>query len=164
VIRGNHEQKRINRGQISPGIEWFARRQLALMFLFYNQTKLTIVHGGVTPYHTYQDLRNNVETLYIRTLDEGGSFIPLTWKEIDGCRKLVAVKEGKPWHEHYDGRFGYIISGHDSQEDGEPKFYAHSCNIDTKCYRTGILTAITYGERGRERLIRIEDEPADPEL
>jgi predicted phosphodiesterase len=144
AIRGNHEQRHLRRGQyLTDGLRWFATLPLSLSFAFRNQSKLLIIHAGVTPSFTLEDLVQNIETLYIRTLDPKGNFIPLTWKGTEGQRKLVPMKAGKPWHEYYDGRFGYIISGHDSQGDGEMKFYPYSCNIDTRCYETGVLSAVT---------------------
>jgi predicted phosphodiesterase len=165
VIRGNHEQRHLRRSTaLTSGLQWFATLGLSLSFRFHNQTKLLIVHAGVAPSFTTEDLVRNVETLYLRTLDERGNFIPLKWKTIEGKRRLVPMRDGKPWHEYYDGRFGYIISGHDSQADGEVKFYPYSCNLDTKCYQTGVLSAITYGENGREDLIRIEGPAARPKI
>jgi predicted phosphodiesterase len=164
VIRGNHEQRHIRRKNMTPGIQWFATLPTPLPFRFHNGTRLVVVHGGVIPKHSWDDLRRSVDTLYVRTVDERGKYVPLIWKEIDGKQDLVPAKDGQVWHELYDGRFGYIISGHDAQADGVPKFYRYSCNIDTKVYRTGILTAITYSEKGREGLITIEGEAVDPQL
>jgi predicted MPP superfamily phosphohydrolase len=164
AIRGNHEQRHIRRENMTPGIEWFSTLPTTLQFRFANGTRVAAVHGGVIPRHTWDDFESSIDTLYVRTVDDRGKYVPLIWKEVDGKRDLVPAREGQVWHELYDGRFGYIISGHDAQADGVPKFYRYSCNIDTKVYRTGILTALTYGENGREDLITIEGEAVDPQL
>jgi predicted phosphodiesterase len=164
AIRGNHEQRHIRRKNMTPGIEWFSTLPTTLQFSFQNGTRVAIVHGGVIPKHNWDDFSTSIDTLYVRTVDDRGKYVPLIWKEVDGKRDLVPAKEGKIWHELYDGRFGYIISGHDAQADGTPKFYRYSCNLDTKVYRTGTLTAITYGENGRDNLITIEGEAVDPQL
>lgn len=160
IVQGNHEVKRIRRHitsgrPMSEELQWLAAQPLGISFLFANQSRLTIVHGGVKPSHTWKDLPSNSDLVYIRTLDEAGEYIPLKWITADdGTRTLKAKTQGKPWHEMYDGRFGYIASGHDAQKDGIPKFFKHSCNLDTACYATGILTAQVFGEGGKEDLIQ----------
>jgi predicted phosphodiesterase len=160
IVQGNHEVKRVRRSvtsgrPMSPELQWLAAQPLGISFVFANQTRLTIVHGGVKPSHTWKDLPSNSDLVYIRTLDDEGEYIPLRWiTNDDGSRALKAKKPGKPWHEIYDGRFGYIASGHDAQKDGVPKFYKHSCNLDTACYATGIMTAQVFGEGGKEDLLQ----------
>ena len=136
---------------------------LSLFFRFNNGSRLTVIHAGITTSHTWEDLDNNSDVVYIRELDENGDYIPLKWKkQPDGRKKLQPKKEGRPWHELYDGRFGYIASGHNAQTDGEPKFFRHSCNLDSGCYNTGVLTAQIFSENGREELIQIKGEAANP--
>ena len=148
AVRGNHEQGRLS-NQKSECLNWFSTCPYSLPIRFSNQSQVLIIHAGVTPHFTDYDLQHNIQCLYLRNIDNKGNFIPINKKET-----------GKPWHKYYDGRFGYIISGHDSQGDGIPKFYSYSCNIDTRCYETGKLTAIVYGENGREEIITINDKPA----
>lgn len=144
MVRGNHEQRNIKNIKISgdrltPELKWCKKLPLTLSFTFSNQNRITIVHAGVTPHHTWGNVSNNTEVMYVRSLDEYNCPIPLEWVDDNGVKKLRALKDGVVWHERYDGRFGYILSGHDSQKDGIVKFYKHSCNLDTKCYATGIL-------------------------
>lgn len=144
MVRGNHEQRNIKNvkaagDKFTPELKWCKKLPLILSFTFSNQNRITIVHAGVTPHHTWGNIANNTEVMYVRSLDENDRPIPLEWIEKDGVKKLRALRKGVTWHEKYDGRFGYILSGHDSQADGVVKFYKHSCNLDTKCYETGIL-------------------------
>lgn len=153
TVRGNNEEKLLRKARktntkISDQLKWMGEQPLSIMFRFINGTRLTVLNGGVKPGHTWLDLKNNTDLLYISTLDENKEPIPLRWVD----EILKPIKEGKVWHEYYDGRFGYIASGHDPQTDGIPQFYAYSCNLNTSCYTTGILSAQTFSENGREKL------------
>lgn len=144
MVRGNHEQRNIknaktNGDKLTPQLKWCKKLPLVLSFMFSNQNRITVVHAGVTPHHNWGNVANNTEVMYVRTLDDKNRPIPLVWRSENGVQKLRPEREGVLWHDLYDGRFGYIISGHHSQRDGKAKFYKHSCNIDTKCYDTGIL-------------------------
>jgi len=162
AVRGNHEAKHIRHSEregekLSDELKWCQGLPLALSFLFSNQNRITVLHAGVTPKHTWADLSSNTELMYIRTLDEKNRPIPLIWVEEDGNRKLIPKDEnGVQWHERYDGRFGFIISGHDSQKDGVPKFYKHSCNLDTRCYETGILTGQIVSDGKLTELVTVQ--------
>lgn len=159
MVRGNHELKHIRKArnqQMTPQLQWLARQPLALSFIFENGSRVTVVHAGVKPSHTWDDLTHDVEVCYIRTIDEEGKMIPLVWVQENGQKVLRPAKPGgKSWHELYDGRFGYIAAGHEPQKDGVAKFYNYSCNLDTACYDTGILTCQIFSEGGREELIQI---------
>jgi predicted phosphodiesterase len=160
IVRGNHEQRNIKRilrndEILTPELEWCKNLPLLLSFIFTNQNRITIVHAGVTPHHTWGNVVNNTEVMYIRTLDKNNRPIPLIWVEENGVKKLRAEKKGVVWHEKYDGRFGYILSGHDSQRDGVVKFYKHSCNLDTRCYDTGVLAGQIIAEGMLKELILI---------
>lgn len=157
MVRGNHEQRAIKQAKLNPELKWCKKLPLILSFVFSNQNRVTVVHGGVTPHHSWGNVSNNTEVMYVRTLDEKDRPIPLIWKDMgNGVKKLRAEREGTPWHDRYDGRFGYIIAGHESQADGIPKFYQHSCNIDTKCYETGILTGQIVSQGVLTEMISIE--------
>lgn len=169
IIKGNHELKHIRnekkKNKLSKQLTWFDAQPLSLCFEFTNRTLLTVVHGGIKPGHTRDDLDTDVEICYIRQLDEHGEFIKMIKKVVDGMRVMVPAKSGgKLWHESYNGRFGYIASGHNSQKDGLPKFYNYSCNLDTACYHTGKLTAQIFSEKGREDLLTFEGNPKYPDI
>jgi len=168
VIRGNHELKMIRAlkktDKMTEQLSWFKRQPLALSFFFYNGSRVTVVHGGVRPSHTWADLRSNIETCYLRLVDNKGKLVKLKKKIEDGRKIAYFAKSGVVWHKLYDGRFGYIVSGHDSQKDGVPKFYNYSCNIDTACYHTGKLTAQMFGSAGREELLTFEGKAKFPDL
>lgn len=162
MVQGNHESKKIRRTE-NPcdRLKWVNYQPYVISFVYPEGSRVTVMHAGVTKRHTYEDLKTNNEVMYVRCLDEAGDYIPLRKTTIDGRVTWRPEKPGKPWHEMYDGRFGYIISGHDAQQDGKIKFYKYSANIDTRCYDTGILSAITMNMMGRENVIQVEDEAAN---
>lgn len=169
VLRGNHEIKHIRKARQSNSmnkyLEWFDKQPLAVSFEFYNNTRLTVVHGGVLSTHTWKDLNDAIETSYIKIVDEKGKMIKNVWRKQNGKSILVPEKPGGVvWHKSYDGRFGYIACGHFAQKDGIPKFYNYSCNLDTAVYDTGILTAQVFSEVGKEELIMISGPAKKPEL
>lgn len=162
AIQGNHELKHIRKTKrsnesLTPHLRWWDKQPKSLSFRFHNQFRVTIVHGGVLPKHTWHDLAESVDTCYVRKVDENGKAIPLIKKMVEGVPMMVPKKTGgKVWHELYDGRFGYIASGHDSQKDGIPKFYNYSCNLDTAVYNTGKLTAQEFVDGTRGEMITID--------
>jgi len=160
MVRGNHEQRNIKnaeeRDAMTPELEWCKGLPMVISFLFSNQNRVTVLHAGVTPHHTWGNVSASTEVMYVRSLDDRGRPIPLVWVEENGKKKLRAERQGTVWHEKYDGRFGYIISGHDSQRDGVVKYYKHSCNIDTRCYDTGILAGQVVSQGTLKELILIQ--------
>jgi len=167
VIRGNHELRCIRQAKrkkkMTKHLEWFSKQPLCVPVEFHNRTRLVIVHGGVKPLHTWDDLRTDIETCYIRNLDEDGNPIKRVRRIIDDAVLMEDEKPGgHPWHEVYDGRFGYIASGHASLKDGVPRFYNYSCNLDTAVYCTGKLTAQTFTAEGREELLTFEGQAKHP--
>lgn len=165
VVRGNHELKRIrsNRNYLSEQLAWLKRQPLSVSFRFSSGSSLTVVHAGITPHHKPNDLQKNVEVCYVRKVDSDGKMIRLQWKEdSDGNRFLEQEKPGGvSWHEVYDGRFGYVAAGHAPQKDGVIKYYSHSCNVDTACYETGILSCQIFSTKGLEDSIQIEGKAAN---
>lgn len=160
-IKGNHELKHLNKAKkenitLSSQLEWVNKQPAALLFEFFNGSKVLAVHGGVTPHQSLDDVFNKIDVCYIRCLDKNGKSIPLKRKKINEKIIYQPTKVGKVWHEIYDGRFGYIVSGHHNQDDGVPKFYNFSCNIDTGCFNTGKLTALEiteFGTKGKTIII-----------
>lgn len=153
IIQGNHELKHIRKakrgqGKMTSQLSWMDQQPLTMSFEFSNRARVTIVHGGVTPHHTWHDLAYDVESCYVRWVDEAGKHVRLKKTTEDGIRVMKPAREGVVWHEKYCGRFGYIVSGHNAQKDGIPKYYDYSCNIDTACYHTGKLIAQEITEKG----------------
>lgn len=163
MVQGNWELKalRKNKDELSKQLKWVSNQPQCISFNFDNGTILTVLHGGVTSKHKWDDLNNNNEIVYVKNVDaKTGDFIPLAWemdKNGNKIKKLPLL--GVPWGEKYDGRFGYIASGHSAQPDGIPKFYNYSCNLDSMCYATGILSAQVFSEGGLEDLIQIKGKP-----
>lgn len=160
AVRGNHEAKHIQkeRKNLSPQLLWWKQQPLSITFRFPNGSMVTCLHAGITPHHTtFDSIGSHSEVLYVRNIDQEGRMIRLKWVEEGGEKKLVEEKpNGISWHQLYDGRFGYIASGHQQQLDGEPKFYNYSCNLDTACYITGILTCQIFDQSGRRGLIQVK--------
>src|SRR5690606_1955694 len=70
---GNHDYRHICKGirsgsELSPELIWLERQPWSISFKFPNGKSVLVLHGGVTPNHTAQDL-NNSEIMYVRTVD-----------------------------------------------------------------------------------------------
>ena len=170
IIKGNHELKHIRRAKktgkkLTPQLRWLDSQPLAVCFEFVNRSRLLVVHGGVTPKHTWKKIGHDIDTCYVRDLNEKGKTISLIRKKgKDGIIRMLPKSIGKPWHHTYDGRFGYIASGHESQKDGIPKFYNFSCNLDSAVYHTGKLSVQAFSGIGKEELLTFMCKPKYPDL
>lgn len=71
---------------------------------FANGNKILILNGGVIPKTTRKKLEHDTEITFVNNFDK------------------------KPWHESYDGRFGYVVSNN-PQTLQEPQFYKFSCQL-----------------------------------
>jgi len=140
MVQGNHEAKRIRRVQetgedVTPELNWVMQQPLSLSFTFEEtRLRITVVHAGVAPVHNWTDLVDNSDVYYVRNVNSEGK----------------PAQEGTCWHDVYDGRFGYIVSGHTTHS--EAKFYEHSCNLDTL---GTALTAQIFDAKGQKPLISI---------
>lgn len=156
VVKGNHElkefKKSIKENKITKELEWISTQPLYLNFEFKNKYNITVIHGGVAPVHNSWDSLNLKDVCYVRNIDEKGKPISLKRKNNND---INFVQTGINWHDIYDGRFGYIASGHQAQLDGVPKFYKNSCNLDSGCYATGKLSCQIFSKDGLEELIII---------
>ena len=152
IVKGNHEIKMLKNNRKNPKpsaqIEWWKNQSMSLSFEFHNGNRLTIVHAGIVPGMTWEDLDSNMEIAYVRDVDEQG-MIQLVWKKINGVDTLVKAREGgQSWHLEYDGRFGYVAAWHAPNKDGKPKFYNFSCNLDCAVFETGVLSAQIFTAEG----------------
>lgn len=151
MVRGNNEIKAIREARVSdkmtPELEWLDKLPLTLSFRFHNGTRLTVLHAGVLPHFTENDLRNNIEVAYVRNVGKDGEM--LNYDD-------AIAKKGIPWHDLYDGRFGFIISGHSSSSNN-PTYYNYSANIDSCCFGTGVLSSQIFSSEGLEDLIQVKD-------
>ena len=168
VVKGNHELKLIKKNKkadYSDRLRWWNNQPTALTFSFYNRNLITVVHGGITPNHTYDNLQNSIDFCYVRDIDSLGEQIPLIWKEVDGQRLLFKEQPGKLWHYLYNGRFGLVVSGHISQLSGVARRYNNSINIDTGVYYSGVLTAVRFDSKGKyTEVIGVSGPAANPKL
>jgi UDP-2,3-diacylglucosamine pyrophosphatase LpxH len=156
-IKGNHELKNIKKsrqaGSLSPLMKWVDNQPISLSFIYNNSSRYTVVHGGVDGYMGWDDLVYDLSVCYIRYLSNSHKkMIPIKKEQKDGLIVYTPKDpENSLWHEVYDGRFGYIISGHNSNPSG-PNFYKYSCNIDTGVFDSGKLTAAIFSSKGREEI------------
>lgn len=143
VVLGNHEHRMIRAAHSTKHLDYLKSLPQCIAIEYSNGSKITIVHGGVLPHTGWFDLANSVDILYTRYVDKSNR----------------ATKDSScpPWHLRYDGRFGYVVSGHASQKDGVAKFYNFSCNLDSCCYATGKLTMQLFGCYGKEEKIIIQN-------
>lgn len=152
TVPGNHDYKHLRKAlrankKLSSELKWIDSLPWAISFKYPNHKTVIALHGGVSPKHTIADL-NSADIMYVKTVDKNGEMIPMKRKNINGKIVLGAARPGQSWHELYDGRFGYICSGHDAQKDGRIKYYKYSCNVDTACYQTGILSCQIFDQKG----------------
>jgi hypothetical protein len=165
LLKGNHELKQIREAQqrrkMNSEFRWLETQPLVRSFVFPNGSRITLMHGGVTPAHSWEDFNIDVGTSFIRDLNAQGR--PIRAIRVPGTKETQPTEPGgRSWHEIYDGRFGYIVAGHHPQKDGIPKYYNYSCNLDTACYQTGILTCQIFNESGRVETIKITGDASYP--
>jgi len=169
AIKGNHEIKRSKKikDNTNTQVNWIRTLPLCLRFSFESGKRITVIHAGITPLMTENDLDKNIETCYVRDIDpETNKMIPLKWVDIDGVKTLVKEKPGVLWHELYDGRFGFVISGHDANRQfGEARYYNYSCNLDSAVYSSGNLSILIIDGFGNIKTKDVIHGPAsNPEL
>ena len=154
VVVGNQELKCIHLAKrnkkMTKCLSWLNKQPISITFEFYNRTRLVVLHGGIKPTHKMEDLYTDVEICYVRNLDKHNNLIKNN------------SSKGKIWLELYDGRFGYIASGHNAQKDGAPKFYNYSCNLDLAVYHTGRLGAQIFSAAGKENFLMFEGQAKYP--
>ncbi len=96
---------------------------------------LTILHGGLTPVMKLSKDMDTVlkkEITLVRYLNK--KLEPIPWSD--------EANRYKFWSEVYDGREGFIVSGH--HPFSEPKEDKYAVDIDTGCVYGGKLTAIVF--------------------
>lgn len=178
LVKGNHEgkhqrwRKKVNEGdlkgamvmkrgeeiqQITTGLTPEDIAFLDSAVLFHRQAGYLFVHGGVPgdlltiPSHPNEiaDLpgkaRKKLELLtFTRFIDcESGRMLP-----------LGEEKDDDPyWAAEYDGRFGYVVFGHQPWKGG-PERFRHAIGIDTGAVHGFGLTALVI-EDGKESLLTI---------
>lgn len=166
TVKGNHELKIIRKykkqNNLTKYLKWWDEQPTIINFKFLNRNKITILHAGVTLNHNINNIYNDLEVCYVRDIDvTTGKMIPLEWKIVDGKKELHKKNNnGVLWHKLYDGRFGYIVSGHIAQPDGKIRFYRNSCNIDSCVYDTGLLSALEIDNWGHLKTIQQVSGPA----
>ncbi len=163
-IRGNHEDKFIRyhlheieflvNGKKNPMklgtleqeiYRSLNKKDLEFLFslpLFMRIGRLTLVHGGILPGTRLESMskKEAAQVMRVRYVDEEGRFVHLD--EVDPSRHFY-------WSELYDGRYGYVVYGH--QPFLKPRIDRFSFGIDTGAVYGNELTAIIFEEAEPER-------------
>ncbi len=152
AVRGNHEDKFLRyylhqqRGKNPMRLDkkeqeiyhTLQRSDFAFLFslpLFIQIDRLTIVHAGVLPSTNLFALNKKeaAKVMRVRFVDEEGRFVVLDRSDI---------RRHFWWSELYDGRFGYIVYGH--QPFLTPRIDRFSFGIDTGAVYGNRLSAIVF--------------------
>ncbi|MRI59256.1 MAG: protein phosphatase [Epsilonproteobacteria bacterium] len=167
MVRGNHEDKFIRyawheeqKGKKNPmkltPMEQGIYKELTSLDLAYLRSlpfyltigMLTIVHAGVLPSTRLESLdkKEAAKVMRVRYVDGMGGFVSLD--ESDPARHFW-------WSELYDGRYGYIIYGH--QPFLNPRVDRWSFGIDTGAVYGNRLSAILFedGDPWRYEIVSV---------
>ncbi len=92
---------------------WIENQCLGINIIFNNNTQLTVVHGGIPlQAKTWKDIISNLEIAFVKKIND------------------------KPWHQTYDGRFGYVISAHTMSDKVEIYNFSASIDVENKiCFQ-----------------------------
>jgi hypothetical protein len=123
VIKGNHEYRYLLHSRSDNKLSWLNSLPIVLSFVFNNQSRVTVVHGGISPKCTWSE--SLTEMMYLNLIDTSGNPI---------------AKKGIPWYDLYDGRFGYVVSSY--LPHTKIQYYKHSCNIN--CTNSEILFGLVF--------------------
>lgn len=104
---GNYDLEFIIKNNSLKVSEWLKSKSNVIIIEFINQTKITILNGGITSKTNKFNLFNDIEVSFVSYINN------------------------KPWHEYYGGAFGYIISNFPQTTDF-PSFYNYSAQIGNK--------------------------------
>lgn len=86
--------------------KWYIQCPNVVMIEFINSLRVIVTCGGVTPKMNKDKLMDNLETSFVSKIND------------------------KPWHELYNGNYGYIISNNPLSEN-PPEFYNYSMRLGT---------------------------------
>jgi len=87
--------------------EWMHLQPRVLKISYSNGSNYLFLHGGIKPDHkTLNDLENDLEVSFL-----------------------------EQWHSDYDGRFGFVVASHPTQENHQIQKYPHSLSLDTSAHQ-----------------------------
>ncbi len=132
----NQKQESIVKELDSKNIEFLEEMPYFIQF-----DNVTILHGGVAQDINLESTKKEhlSKILHLRYLDSEGNFL-----SIDAPKS----KRAAFWSEVYDGKYGFIIYGHQVFE--KPKRDEYSIGIDTGCVYGGSLSAAILSREGEQ--------------
>jgi ADP-ribose pyrophosphatase YjhB (NUDIX family) len=164
LVEGNHEEKhrrfRRTRNMSMIGAEEMASitdelstadvtfLETAVPFYRIPEHGVLVVHAGIPANMSY--FPASLEEAALLTGKEKRHFARIQrTRYVDAVSgeavTLGEEKEGDPfWADIYDGRFGFVVFGHEPLP--EVTFFPYAAGIDTGAYRGGALSALVYGE------------------
>ena len=162
-VKGNHELKKIKKAKkeaersnsLHPLLKWIDQQPTAVHLSYENGQSYLGVHAGINPKMTWDKLNYDIEVAYTRLVDSNGNNISI---KLENDVWVPMKSGGVVWHEVYDGRFGYVIAGHQPNHDG-PKFYNYSCNLDCGVFNTGKQVGLVFGCNGKEAMFESYGKP-----
>ena len=104
---------------------WLQCQPRILKINYANGSNYLFLHGGIKPDHkTQNDLEEDLEVSFL-----------------------------EKWHSDYDGRFGFVISSHPSQENHQIKKYPHSLSVDTSAHQSKSIAIQEITTQGLGKLV-----------
>jgi serine/threonine protein phosphatase 1 len=161
VVQGNHEEKHVRWHLRELQQTAFGRANNMLhceeypglltedsieflrdTYLFADTGSFTVVHGGIPSGIQWLPTRQDFNSGSRKSQKHFQQILRTRYVNPNG--KMVALghetEEDVYWADVYDGRFGFVIFGHQPFE--EPAFFDHAIGIDTGCVHGNKLTAV----------------------
>ena len=174
VVEGNHESKhrqhrknlrngKVREGEVNDITKMLSDEDIEFMdsFMPFHRIPehgILVVHGGIPgnlehfpeTIEEYLGMSNSKRKRFLKI-----SRTRVLCKDTGKFRSLEdATPEDPFWDEVYDGRFGFVVFGHEPFLDG-PKVREHSVGIDTGCVFGGTLTGLVINEDGTRSFLGV---------
>jgi hypothetical protein len=121
-------------GMMKRYAQFFEQSPLTLRLLLPDEREAVVVHAGFHP--SFQTFGSEREWGRSHTA-EYALFGPVSGIRPDGLPIRIQ------WEDTYEGPL-QVFYGHKIVEGIVPQFTAHACNVDTGCFQTGVLSAVSF--------------------